>query len=137
MKACFCPLTIAIKLHVKIFLLILPVALLVTYSQLIVKWRAGSASDAMQSGFFQQIIKLLSDPWVLSGYAAALVASFAWLLVVTRLPLNVAFPAYIGVTFALVLLGSVFFLGEPLTPTKFIAVAMIFGGIALGMTSDA
>ena len=121
----------------KFFLLILPVALLVTYSQLIVKWRAASATEAAQSGFFQQLIKFLSDPWVLSGYAAALVASFAWLFIVARLPLNVAFPAYIGVTFALVLLGSVFFLGEPLTPTKLIAVAMIFGGIVLGITSDA
>ena len=119
------------------FLLILPIAFLVTYSQLIVKWRATSAAEAAQSGFFQQLIKFLSDPWVLSGYVAALVASFAWLLVVTRLPLNVAFPAYIGVTFALVLLGSVFFLGETLTPTKLIAVAMIFGGIVLGITSDA
>lgn len=121
----------------KYFLLILPVALLVTYSQLIVKWRAASPTEAAQAGFFQQLIQFLSDPWVLSGYAAALVASFAWLLVVTRLPLNVAFPAYIGVTFALVMLGSVFFLGEPLTLTKLIAVAMILGGIVLGTTSDA
>ncbi len=77
------------------------------------------------------------DPVILSAYAAALVASFAWLFVVTKLPLNVAFPVYIGVTFAMVLLGGWFFLSEALTTTKLVAVLLIFSGIVLGVTADA
>ena len=121
----------------KIYFLIFPIALLVTYSQLVVKWRAVGTTDLGQGSFLYQIAKFIGDPWVLSGYVAALAASFAWLFVVTKLPLNVAFPTYIGVTFAMVLLGSSIFLGEVLTTTKLVAVAMIFCGIALGVTADA
>jgi multidrug transporter EmrE-like cation transporter len=85
----------------------------------------------------KQLFKLLGDPVILSAYAAALFASFAWLYVVTKLPLTVAFPIYIGVTFAMVLLGGWFFLSEALTPVKLVAVLLIFGGIVLGVTADA
>lgn len=119
------------------YLMILPIALLVTYSQLIVKWRSSLGEELSSASFLQQLIKFLSDPVILSAYAAALIASFAWLYVVTKLPLTVAFPIYIGVTFAMVLLGGWFFLSETLTATKLIAVLLIFSGIVLGVTTDA
>lgn len=117
--------------------MILPIALLVTYSQLMVKWRSNAVEDFVASSFPQYLVKFLTDPVILSAYAAALLASFAWLYVVTRLPLTVAFPVYIGVTFAMVLLGGWFFLGETLTATKIIAVVLIMCGIVLGVTADA
>jgi len=122
---------------VKNYLLILPIAVLVTYSQIIVKWRAGAKDQLATSSFSQYLVTFMTDPVILSAYAAALVASFAWLFVVTKLPLTVAFPVYIGVTFAMVLLGGWFFLSETLTATKLVAVLLIFGGIVLGVTADA
>ena len=119
------------------YLMILPIALLVTYSQLIVKSRSSVVDQLPSMGFLQHLIKFISDPVILSAYAAALFASFAWLYVVTKLPLTVAFPVYIGVTFAMVLLGGWFFLSETLTATKLIAVSLIFSGIVLGVTADA
>lgn len=119
------------------YLMILPIALLVTYSQLIVKWRSSVGDQLPSASFLQQLIKFLSDPVILSAYSAALIASFAWLYVVTKLPLTVAFPVYIGVTFAMVLLGGWFFLSETLTATKLVAVLLIFSGIVLGVTTDA
>ena len=119
------------------YLLILPIALLVTYSQLIVKWRSGAAESISNLSILQQLIKLMSDPLVLSAYAAALIASFGWLYVVTKLPLTVAFPVYIGVTFAMVLIGGCYFLSESISAVKLIAILLIFGGIVLGMTTDA
>lgn len=121
----------------KTYLLILPIALLVTYSQLIVKWRSNAIGQEVAQEFSKQLFKFLSDPVILSAYGAALFASFAWLYVVTKLPLTVAFPVYIGVTFAMVLLGGWFFLSETLTATKLVAVLLIFGGIVLGVTADA
>lgn len=121
----------------KNYLLILPIAVLVTYSQIIVKWRAGAKDQLAASSFSQHLVTFMTDPVILSAYAAALVASFAWLFVVTKLPLTVAFPVYIGVTFAMVLLGGWFFLSETLTATKLVAVLLIFGGIVLGVTADA
>jgi multidrug transporter EmrE-like cation transporter len=87
--------------------------------------------------FSQGLVKFVTDPVIISAYAAALIASFAWLFVITKLPLTVAFPVYIGVTFAMVLLGGWFFLSETLTATKLIAVLLIFSGIVLGVTADA
>jgi multidrug transporter EmrE-like cation transporter len=121
----------------KNYFLILPIALLVTYSQLIVKWRSSAAGVMPNSGMLQHLTRFLSDPLVLSAYAAALFASLAWLYVVTKLPLTVAFPVYIGVTFAMVLVGGCFFLSESISAAKLIAVLLIFGGIVLGITTDA
>ena len=120
----------------KNYLLIVPVALLVTYSQLIVKWRANTALDLASPSFSKQLSKFLTDPVILSAYAAALIASFAWLYIVTKLPLTVAFPVYIGATFAMVLLGGAYFLSETLSATKAVAVLLILGGIVLGLSTD-
>jgi multidrug transporter EmrE-like cation transporter len=122
---------------VKNYLLILPIAVLVTYSQIIVKWRSGATDQLATLSFSQGLVKFVTDPVILSAYAAALIASFAWLFVITKLPLTVSFPVYIGVTFAMVLLGGWFFLSETLTATKLIAVLLIFSGIVLGVTADA
>ncbi len=121
----------------KNYLLILPIAVLVTYSQIIVKWRSGATDQLATLSFSQGLVKFVTDPVILSAYAAALIASFAWLFVITKLPLTVSFPVYIGVTFAMVLLGGWFFLSETLTATKLIAVLLIFSGIVLGVTADA
>jgi multidrug transporter EmrE-like cation transporter len=51
--------------------------------------------------------------------------------------LTVAFPAYIGTTFVMVLLGGWFFLGETLNTAKIIAVLLIICGIILGVCADA
>jgi len=122
---------------VRAYLLILPIAMLVAYSQIIVKWRSNAIEQPMAQSFSAQLFNFLSDPVILSAYGAALIASFAWLYVVTKLPLTVAFPVYIGVTFAMVLLGGWFFLSEALTATKLIAVLLIVCGIVLGVTADA
>lgn len=119
------------------YLLILPIAMLVTYSQLIVKWRAGVVEYSQATSFGASLLRFLTDPVILSAYAAALIASFAWLYVVTRLPLTVAFPAYIGVTFVMVLFGGWFFLAESMSSLKIIAIGMILAGIALGLHADA
>lgn len=117
------------------YLLILPVASLVAYSQLMVKWRAASLIvPASPAG---KLFAMFTDPLILSAYCAALAASVALLLVVTRLPLTLAFPAYIGVTFVMVVVGGHLVLGEPLSVSKVAAVALILSGIALGMSSNA
>lgn len=121
----------------KTYLLIFPIALLVSYSQLIVKWRSNSVEHTQEASFSVHLWRFLTDPVILSAYGAALFASFAWLYVVTKLPLTVAFPFYIGITFAMVLFGGWFFLAEEMNTTKVVAVLMILGGIALGLHADA
>jgi multidrug transporter EmrE-like cation transporter len=121
----------------KNYLLVLPIALLVAYSQVVVKWHTGTVVEDATIGFPRHLLRFLTDPVILSAYAAALIASFAWLYVVTKLHLTVAFPIYIGVTFVMVLLGGWLFLSESLTTTKLVAVFLILSGIVLGVASDA
>ena len=122
---------------VNIFIRILPIAFLVAYSQIIVKMR----TSKLNYDFFQQevlwikIWTYLNDPWILSGYVAALLASIIWLFVVTKMPLVVAFPIYIGVTFVLVILGGYLLLNESLSTARIIAAIMIIAGIAIGIRS--
>jgi hypothetical protein len=89
----------------KNYLLLLPIVMLVASSQLIVKWRTNTYPLTAAQGFGEHLFKFFTDPVILFAYAAALISSFGWLYVVTRLPLTVAFPLYIAGTYALVLLG--------------------------------
>lgn len=121
----------------KLFWETLPVAVLVAYSQLIVKWRLVGlgyhGDEATLWGKMLGYLGLLRDPLILSSFAAALLASFAWVLVVARFPLAWAFPVYQGLTFALVLMFSWLVLGEHLTGLKMLAVVLILSGVALGV----
>lgn len=121
----------------KIFIYTIPVALLVAYSQLIVKWRtkANLKLDAVETTL-DKFIVYFSDFYILSAYMAALLSSFIWLLVIQRIPLSTGFPIYIGSTFLLVIVGSWMLLGESISPVKVLAAALILAGIILGGSSN-
>jgi len=109
------------------------VALLVAYSQLVVKWRIQIGLDSVTTtNTMDKFINYFSDPYILSAYAAALFSSFVWLVVIQRIPLSTGFPVYIGSTFLLVILGSWMLLGEAVSPIKFLAAFLILAGIILG-----
>ncbi|TAK64225.1 hypothetical protein [Methylobacter sp.] len=119
----------------KILLFVFPIALLVAYSQIIMKWRmlSAEAADIGNVHLFARMLKYLSDPIIVSAYVAALLASFVWLYVITKLPLVVAFPVYIGVTFVLVVIGGWFFLSESITAMRLVSVFLILSGIVIGV----
>lgn len=119
-----------------LFLSTFPVAILVAFSQLIVKWRMNGLLGHLpptEAGLIGRLWAYLTDPYIFSAYAAALAGSFLWLYVIARLPLAVAFPVYQGLTFVLVIAGSFILLGEPVSWTKLLAVVLILAGIALGV----
>jgi multidrug transporter EmrE-like cation transporter len=122
---------------VRMLLYILPIALLVAYSQIVVKWRALNMShgDIKDLLFAERVIIFVSDPIILSAYAAALLASLIWLYVVARLPLVVAFPIYIGVTFCLVMIGGWLFLSENINLMRLVSISLILSGIIIGVRS--
>ena len=119
----------------RVLIFVLPIALLVAYSQIVVKWRTlGSDTADMQNlHFFARMLKYLLDPVILSAYVAALLASFVWLYVITKLPLVVAFPVYIGVTFVLVIIGGWLFLSESMNVMRLASVLLILTGIIIGV----
>jgi uncharacterized membrane protein len=109
-----------------------PVAtlLLTVYGQLIVKWlvdRAGALPGSL-AGKLAFVGRLVSNPWVLSAFAAAFLAAVSWMLAMTHFSLSRAYPI-MSLSFGLVLFGSALWLGEALSWPKVAGVAIIAIGL--------
>lgn len=121
----------------KLLLAMSPTILLVVYSQLITKWRVqllGGAAPA-EGGRWGRAVAYLSDPYVISAYVAALVGSIAWMFVVERYAISVAFPIYIGLTVMFVMVGGMLVFGEEVTAMRVLAIVFILVGVAIGSRS--
>jgi multidrug transporter EmrE-like cation transporter len=113
---------------------VMPTVLLVVYSQIVLKWRI-PALGVLPAGEFDKflfLLRLLFDPYVASGFIAAFLGSLAWMAVISKIPLSVGFPAYYGLTFALVILGSAWLLNEELTILKLIGAGLVLLGVIVG-----
>lgn len=111
------------------YLYILATIGLTVYGQLILKWRVGLAGSLPVGGFdkIKFLLSLFTDPYVVSGFAAAFLASLAWMAAMTKFELSHAYP-FMSLNFVLVLLLSVGLLSEVLTPAKAIGVGLIVLG---------
>lgn len=99
------------------------------YGQLILKWRIGQLG-AMPSAAVEKLkflLWLLFDPFILSGFVAAFLASLAWMAAMTRFDLSHAYP-FMSLNFVIVLLLSGWLLSEPMTMQKFVGIALIVAG---------
>lgn len=100
------------------------------YGQLVLKWQIGQAGP-LPSDFYEKLWFLLRqflNPWILSGFFAAFLASLAWMAAMTRLDLNYAYP-FMSLAFVIVMVFSVLFLGETLTWQRVVGTAMVMGGL--------
>lgn len=107
--------------------------LLTVYGQIVFKWQVNSAGvfpdDLMGKILF--IVHLLVNPWVISTYGAALLASLFWMVALTRFELSYAYP-FMSLTFMLVLGLGAFFFHEAITVPKVLGVMLIGAGIFIG-----
>jgi len=86
------------------------------YGQLIIKWRMklkGALPDQL-SQKLTFLFKAFLDPFILTGFLAALIASIFWMAVMTKFELSFAYP-FMSFAFVSVLLLSVFFFNESMT----------------------
>lgn len=102
------------------------------YGQVVIKWRMGAIGFAVDSsGLWPAIasyLKFLFDPFILSGFVSAFVASVFWVLAVSKLELSRAYP-FMSLAPALVLVLGVALLGESPTPGKFVGLALVVAGV--------
>jgi len=107
--------------------------LLTVYGQLVLKWQVLAAGvvapDAVEKLLF--VLRMLWNPWILSGFAAAFLASMAWMAAMTKFELSYAYP-FMSLSFVLVTVFSVAVFGESLTLAKAVGLGMIVAGIAIG-----
>ena len=102
------------------------------YGQLVLKWRVGFHGHlpADLGGKLRYVFGVLLDPWVISGLAAAFLASIAWIGAMTKFELSHAYP-FMSLNFVVVLLLSGWLLVEPLTVQKSAGVALIVLGTVI------
>jgi multidrug transporter EmrE-like cation transporter len=102
------------------------------YGQIVLKWRIANygplPADAVEKIRF--LISLLFDPLIFSGFAAAFLASLAWMAAMTRFDLTHAYP-FISLNFVVVLLLGGWLLGEAVTAQKVFGVGLIVLGMVV------
>lgn len=76
------------------------------------------------------ILKAMTTPFVLLGFATYAVSAVLWLLVLSRAALSYAYPA-LAVNYVLVVASSVLILREPVSLTRWVAVLVICAGVVL------
>ena len=119
------------------YLYIAGTVLFTVYGQLVLKWRIvryGALPEAFLEKL-QFLATLLLDPYILSGFAAAFVASLFWMAAMTKFAVSFAYP-FMSAAFVLVLILSVLLFHEPLTWHKVVGLLLIAGGILVTSQSS-
>ncbi len=107
--------------------------LLTVYGQVIIKWQMVKAGS-LPHVFSEKIVFLLLmffNPWILSAFFSAFIASLCWMAAMTKFELSHAYP-FISLSFVFVLILSVFFFHETITLPKMLGVLLIVTGIVIG-----
>ncbi|SEI02435.1 EamA-like transporter family protein [Halobacillus karajensis] len=114
------------------YLYIIGTILFTVYGQLMLKWRIekfGSLPPgAIDKVFF--LLQLLLDPFILSGFFSAFIASIFWMGAMTKFDISYAYP-FMSLSFVLVFLLSVFLFQEPVTVQKVVGLSFIVIGIII------
>jgi multidrug transporter EmrE-like cation transporter len=107
--------------------------LLTVYGQLVIKWQVLKAGafpeDAGEKLWF--LLHLLLNPWVISAFIAAFLASVSWMAAMTKFQLSHAYP-FMSLAFVFVLIFSGLFFHEPITQPKIIGIVLVIIGLAIG-----
>lgn len=99
------------------------------YGQIILKWRIASYGPLPEAAIekIKFLILLFFDPFILSGFIAAIFASLAWMATMTKFDLSQAYP-FMSLNFVIVMILSAWLLYEPITLAKIVGVALIIAG---------
>lgn len=106
--------------------------LFTVYGQLVLKWQMGGVGPLPEGSGAKVwfLLRQLLNPWVFSGYVAALLASLAWMAAMTRFELGYAYP-FMSLAFVLVMLFGALFLNEPVSVTKLLGTLMVMAGLVV------
>lgn len=107
------------------------------YSQLVSKWQVTIAGQ-LPTEFGDKVVfllRLLFNPWIMSGFFCAFLAALSWMAAMTRLPLSYAYPIFVSLTFFLVVTSSLLLFKEPFNLAKALSITLIVAGIVIGSQS--
>ena len=115
------------------YLYIAATVLLTVYGQIVLKWQVGLVGPLPEAAAKKLLflLQLLINPWVISGFVAAFLASIAWMAAMTKFQLSYAYP-FMSLNFVLVLGLSVWLFQEPVSVAKVAGIALVMLGIIVG-----
>jgi multidrug transporter EmrE-like cation transporter len=96
------------------------------YGQIVLKWQVTGAGDFPEdsSDKFLFLMRLVLNPWVMSGFLAAFFASLTWMAAMTKLELSHAYP-FMSLNFVFVIILSSLLFQETITPPKIVGLGLI------------
>ena len=102
------------------------------YGQMILKWRIQKIGFTLpDSGIFDKLIalfRLVIDPFILSGFLSAFIASLCWMVAMTKFQITEAYP-FMSLAPAIVFILGIWLLGETFTIGKVIGLVLIILGL--------
>ncbi len=87
--------------------------------------------DFSLSTLFNTIINIFRNPYLLIGMFLFVVSFLFYLITLSKLKLNLAYPVMVSAGIILVAIGSWIFFGETLSSIQIIGIALIILGIFL------
>ena len=114
-------------------MIVLPTVLLVVAGQILIKWRVNELQSLAQIDSSQatRLVMYLTDPFIVTAYGLALMSSIAWMMVVERYDISIAYPVYIGLSLGAVLTAGIWLFSEPLNTGKVLALSLILIGVVM------
>lgn len=76
------------------------------------------------------LLQQLLNPWILSGFVSAFLASLAWMAAMTRLELGYAYP-FMSLAFVIVMVLGIVFFGESPSPQKVVGTLLVMAGLVV------
>lgn len=105
---------------------------LTVYGQIVLKWKVSTlAPGGMPFDRPIDLFWILVNPWVISAFAAAFLASLCWMGALGKLPLSKAYP-FMAMSFPTVAILAVLLFREEFNAPKIIGTSLIvLGAIVL------
>jgi multidrug transporter EmrE-like cation transporter len=99
---------------------------LTVFGQIAIKMQVAQAGALPAAGGDKLafLIRLLLNPWIIAAFAAAFLASVAWMGAMTKFQLSHAYP-FMSLNFVIVLALSAWLFNEPMSITRMAGVALI------------
>ena len=102
------------------------------YGQMILKWRIMKLGFTIpDSGIVDKLLtlfKLVIDPFILSGFLSAFIASLCWMAAMTKFQITEAYP-FMSLAPAIVFILGIWLLGETFTIGKVVGLILIIVGL--------
>lgn len=112
------------------YIYIFATVLCTVYGQLMLKWRVETLQPQFSLHPLKEAGRLLLDIGVVSGFAAAFIASFFWMAAMTRFELSYAYP-FMALNFILVFICSYFIFGDSINILRMLGLLCIVLGVCI------